>query len=181
MPGMSTEPTSSCAVLGHMKTTTRHPVTKISFVRSLEFATNPQQQSKTPTKSTTTTMSEDETKGPTEMIPVTWSGKKLFIEKSKLDEWYDNSFESRKFYAEEHPWAVQGSVFKIHDFDQERKDKEEKKADEEVDMSKFVVVHWSSKSLLLRREQLDTWYSESPEDRCEFVKTHPEAVIDFSE
>lgn len=123
--------------------------------------------------------SEDETKEMTEMIPVTWSGKKLFIEKKKLDEWYDNSFESRKYYAEEHPWAVQGTVFKIHDFEKERKEKEENEAEEEIDMSQFVVVHWASKSLLLKRDQLEKWYAEGPEDRCEFVRAHPEAVIDF--
>jgi len=120
-------------------------------------------------KSIITTMSE--TKKESESVEVTWAGKKLVLEKEMLDKWYDNSFESRDFYVKEHPWVKQ--AIPLHKFSKPGEEKPE------IDMSKFVVVHFGGKSLLLQREQLDAWYAESPEDRAEFVKDHPEAEIKF--
>ena len=113
----------------------------------------------------------------TELVPVAWSGKKLFIEKTKLDEWYEQSYEQHDAYAKEHPWAVQRIA--VHDFSKD-KAKQEANSAKNTEMSDYVVVHWSGKSLLLKRSELDIWYKEGPEERREFVRLHPDVEIDFS-
>lgn len=113
-----------------------------------------------------------------ETVEVTWSGKKLLIQKNFLETWYHDSYENRDWYVKEHPWISQ--AIPIHKF-KTRGDPEEQEpeAPEGVDLSQFVVVHFAGKSLLLQRTQLDNWYHESPEDRAEFLRSHPSCEIQF--
>jgi len=100
--------------------------------------------------------------------------KKLLIQKDFLENWYENSFENRDWYVKEHPWISQ--AIPIRKFKTATGEIEEP---EGIDLSQFVIVHFAGKSLLLKRDQLDKWYHESPEDRAEFVRSHPESEIKF--
>ena len=156
------------------------------------------------TKEAGVTMSEEAEELPAQ-VQVTWSGKKIWIERAKLDEWYNQSYEARVYHVKSHPYIVQRVP--IHKFkkddvpdlaeaeetttwkreeageeDAKKKEAEAKKAQEDSeeppDMSKLVLVHWGGKSLLLEREQLDEWYSESYEDHLDFIERNPSRVYD---
>ena len=112
-----------------------------------------------------------------DLVQVSWSGKHIFIEKSKLDEWYSQSFEEHEEYVKQHPWAVQ--QIPVHDFNRDMEKREaaaakEEKPKEPLEMSNYVVVHWNNKSLLLPRDQLEIWYDDlGPEERMDYIKRHP--------
>jgi hypothetical protein len=129
------------------------------------------------------------------LVQVAWSGKRLWIQAAKLDEWRNQAFEQRDAWVEKHPYAVsetpvyhpsyEGAV----DEDDEDgaavakpvipKFKPPKKtASGELDQSEYVIIHWSDKSLMMPRTQLDDWYErKSPEDKLDFLKENPEVEI----
>lgn len=126
------------------------------------------------------------------MVEIAWSGKKLFIQAAKLDEWREQSFEQREAWVENHPWAVSAEAPIYHptfegaksgadtddDIDEDIKKFQKKTKKEPEGLSDYVVVHWNGKSLLLPRNQLDDWYeNKSPEDRMEYVKENPDKEI----
>lgn len=39
---------------------------------------------------------------PEELVLVSWSGKKLLLERSQLEKWYNSSYEEHKDYADKH-------------------------------------------------------------------------------
>lgn len=127
------------------------------------------------------------------MVEVSWSGKKLFIKASMLDEWRDQSFEQREAWVENHPWALSEEAPEYHpsfeggksldtddDIDEDiKKFQHAKKKKEDTEApANHLIVHWNGKSLMLPRNLLDEWYErKSPEEKLDFVHTHPEVVI----
>lgn len=106
-----------------------------------------------------------------DFVEVTWSGKKLLLKRAMLDEWYHGkSFEDKVQYVEDHPFVSQ--PVPIHRF----------KAiltETPPDPNDFALVHWSgTKVLMLPKEKLDEWYDESYEKHDDYVKTHPECVLE---
>lgn len=110
-----------------------------------------------------------------DMVEVSWSGKKIFIARSKLDEWFHGkAFEEKVDYIESHPELKKKVAF--HHFGHSA-GRHAAQAPEQV-LNNYVLVHWSgNKELLLRREQLDEWYHGSYEAHVDFVKKHPECVL----
>ena len=132
-------------------------------------------------------MSENAASG---MVEVAWSGKKLYIQASKLDEWREQSFEQRDAWVANHPWAVAAEAPMYHptfegaktdsddDIDEDIKKLQKPKKKEPEGLSDYVVVHWNGKSLLLPRKDLDDWYeNKSPEDRLDYIQSHPDVEI----
>lgn len=93
-----------------------------------------------------------------DMVEVTWSDRKLLIDRAKLDEWHSIKSEGKAHFIEEHPELIC--------------EQDNSNADD------FVLVHWSGNKILrLSRKQLDEWFHQSFEMHVDFVKTHPEAVM----
>ena len=109
-----------------------------------------------------------------EFVEVTWSGKKLLLKRSSLDEWYHGkSYEDRVQYMEDHPFMEQ--PVKIHHFDAIPDDTP-------PDLTDYAVVHWSgNKVIMLPKAKLDEWYNSSYEQHVDYVKKHPEWVMDDDE
>lgn len=136
-------------------------------------------------------MGEDLANVASGMVEVAWSGKKLFIQATKLDEWRDKSFEQREAWVENHPWAISAEAPIYHptfegaktvesddDIEEDIKKFQKPKKKEPEGLSDYVVVHWNGKSLLLPRAQLDDWYeAKSPEDRLDYIRSNPEVEI----
>jgi hypothetical protein len=110
-----------------------------------------------------------------ELVEVTWSGKTLFLNHAKLDEWYHQNFEDHVYYVETHPWIVQ--KIPLHNFEDPAETTEEGGVPERPDPNDYVMVQWSGKSLLLARKQLDDWYHNSFEHRVDYVHRHPSCEI----
>ena len=107
-----------------------------------------------------------------DLVEVEWTGRKLFLKKDKLDEWHGMATEEQRVdYINDHPeFRGSGDPIAVHRM------KNEKRSLQEPD--DLVLVHWSGvKVLLLERSQLDEWYSSSFEDHLDFVKQHPETVL----
>lgn len=125
------------------------------------------------------------------MVEVSWSGKKLLIKASMLDEWRAQSFEEREAWVENHPWALSEDAAEYHpsfeggksldtddDIDEDIKKFQHKKKAEPEAPASHLIVHWNGKSLMLPRNLMDEWYErKSPEDKMDFVQTHPDVVI----
>ena len=105
-----------------------------------------------------------------EFVEVTWSGKKIFLERDKLDEWYHGkSFEDRRDYVETHPYVQQKiALHHFNEIPQAPPDPED-----------YALVHWSgNKVLMLHKKQLDEWFHSSYEKHVDYVKKHPDCVIE---
>ena len=97
--------------------------------------------------------SESKKGGEDSLIEVSWSGRKIFLDRTKLDEWYhEKSFEDRVDFVDTHPF-VKG--MRLHHFNEIPKSP--------PDPDDYVLVHWSGKTLMLHRKQLDEWYESSYE------------------
>jgi hypothetical protein len=109
-----------------------------------------------------------------DFVEVTWGGKKLLLKESQLDEWYHNkSFEEKVDFVNQHPWIKQ--PVGVHKFNNTKFNKDE----DLMDPSDYVLVRWSGdRVLLLERNQLDTWYDQSFEMHQEYVRRHPDCVLD---
>jgi hypothetical protein len=132
------------------------------------------------TTTTTTTDGTDATSSHEDMVEVSWSGKKILIARSKLDEWFHGkAFEEQVDYCESHPELLHNNTntnkkIAYHDFG---KNRHAAQLPPPV-LNDYVLVHWSGdKELLLRREQLDDWYHGSYESHVDYVKKHPECVL----
>lgn len=108
------------------------------------------------------------------VVEITWSGKKLFLDRATLEEWHNQSFEARDHFVKTHPWIVHEPARTL----KHEKSTEEKEKAKPTDLSSFVVVHWNGKSLLLKREVLDQWHEQSPEERAEFLTDNPNVLMD---
>ena len=110
------------------------------------------------TSTSTSTAKKEEENG---LVEVTWSGKKIFLQKSKLDEWFhDASFEERVDYVESHPYIKQIPLHHFQDVPKESP----------PDPENYVMVHWSgNKAIMLPRQQLDDWYDGSYEQHVDYV------------
>lgn len=85
-----------------------------------------------------------------DMCEVTWSGRKVLLRRAQLDDWYNCSFEDRDNYLETHPWVEQPVGIKTFGAAGSN-------TKPEVDLSKYVVVHFARKSLLLPRQHVNSW------------------------
>ena len=112
------------------------------------------------------------------LVEVTWSGKKIFLPKKKLEEWYDQSYEMHDDYVKEHPWVVQNvPVHKLKPMPDSNPEEADEKEEEEL--SQVVVVHWCGKSLLLKRDKLDEFHQGDAEQRAEYLRKHAQDEIKF--
>jgi hypothetical protein len=127
------------------------------------------------------------------LVQVSWSGKRLWIQANKLDEWRNQAFEQRDAWVEKHPYAISETPV-YHPSYEGAVDEDDddgaavakpvikkfvpKTKDGELDQSEYVIIHWSDKSLMMPRAQLDEWYErKSPEDKLDFIKENPEVEI----
>lgn len=106
-----------------------------------------------------------------ELLEVSWSGKKLLLKRTKLDEWYHSiSFEDRVQFFKDHPHLQQPiAVHKFADISR----------DEVPNADDFALVHWSGdKLLMIPKTELEIWYNEGYEDHVDWVKKHPDSVLE---
>jgi hypothetical protein len=128
-----------------------------------------------PTTADATTTTDDTTSNHEDMVEVSWSGKKILIARSKLDEWFHGkAFEEQVDYCESHPELLNTKKkIAYHHFG----NRHAAQLPPPV-LNDYVLVHWSGdKELLLRREQLDDWYHGSYESHVDYVQKHPECVL----
>jgi hypothetical protein len=131
-----------------------------------------------PTTADATTTTDDTTSSHEDMVEVSWSGKKILIARSKLDEWFHGkAFEEKVDYCESHPELLDNNQNKkkiaYHHFGSRHAAQLPPPV-----LNDYVLVHWSGdKELLLRREQLDDWYHGSYESHVNYVQKHPECVL----
>lgn len=118
-----------------------------------------------------------------DVVLVSWSGKYIFLRRHQLDEWYDHSYEDHVYFVKTHPWLkVVNPRKRAKEAMEERAKTEEKetkfqKQERWPEQSEDVVVHWSGKTLRLKRAQLDEWYNTSFEKRVDYFERHPSCEI----
>jgi hypothetical protein len=121
-----------------------------------------------------------------DLIPVTWSGKGIYLRRSDLDEWHEESFEDRVYFVEKNPWTQRIPLHQLPGLNNNSNNNnmestsiatldvdDDGKAIDSNPPNSAVVVHWSGKTLLLPRDHLEAWFNSSFELRCDFVKRHP--------
>lgn len=118
-----------------------------------------------------------EKSGKHELVEVTWSGKKLFLDRAMLEEWYNQSFEEHDEYVKKHPWCVQADVYRMPQPTPKEEEPEPEKKPEVPEQSQFVVVHFGNKSVLLKREYLEDWYNTNAESKKEWLENHPDVEV----
>ena len=151
-----------------MNEVTKHTT---AFEEPIDLQTNKQMAPNTETNTVEVWDRIQASESAKDFVEVTWSGKKLLLKRSQLDEWFHGkSFEDKVDYVRTHPFTVQ---IPVHKFESKFDPKEEL-----FDPDDYVLIHWSGKDLLLEKNMLDKWYDMPYEMHDDYVRHHPDNVLD---